>query len=224
MESLSALRVLSVSRVTSPFTPSLSRRNSASCTNSRLFSVSILKTDDSLARLRLVGLVSSMASLTSVHSALALNYGDFINSVKDSSSGTGDLSSDKLSLPNLDLPNASVPEFDVGFIAANPLFFIVSLAAVIVPLIVLRASAGPKVFGIVSAVEAYANLSDTGGNSQLLDIRAAGIIKENGQPDVKSLRKKIVQVAYAAEDPAFVDTVLAKCEDSENTILYILDG
>lgn len=224
MESLSALRVLSLSRVSSPLLPSLSRLNSASCTNSRLSSVSILKTDDSVARLRLVGLVSSMASLSSVHSALALNYGDFVNSVKDISSGTGDLSSDNFSLPNLDLPNASLPEFDVGFIAANPLLILASLAAVTVPLIAFRASAGPKLFGVVSAVEAYANLSDMGENSQLLDIRAAEDIKENGQPDLKSLKKKIVQVAYAAEDPAFVDTVLAKYKDSENTVLYILDG
>lgn len=224
MESLSALRVLSLSRVSSPVLPSLSRLNSASYSNSKLSSVSFLKTNDSVARLRLVGLVSSMASLSSVHSALALNYGDFVNSVKDSSSGTGDLSSDHFSLPNLDLPNASLPEFDVGFIAANPLFIILSLAAVTVPLIAFRASAGPKLFGVVSAVEAYANLSDMGENSQLLDIRAAEDIKENGQPDLKSLRKKIVQVAYAAEDPAFVDTVLAKYKDSENTVLYILDG
>jgi len=33
-----------------------------------------------------------------------------------------------------------------------------------------------------------------------------------------------VQVAYKSEDTSFVDKVLAKCRDAENTTLYVLDG
>lgn len=213
---------LSLSRVASPFSSSLPRSKSPSYGNSRRSKVPLYRTGGLVPSSGFAGLVSAVASLNSVHTALALNYDDFVNNVKDTALGAADSSSDSFSLINMELPNLSLPDFNFSFIAANPLAIIVGLVGVSIPLIALRASAGPQNSGVISAVETYAQLSGE-ENAQLLDIRASEEVKENGQADLKSLRKRIIQVPYAAENETFVDTVLAKCKDVENTVLYILD-
>jgi hypothetical protein len=214
---------LSLSRVASSFSSSLPRSKSPSYGNSRRSKVPLYRTGGLVPSSGFVGLVSAVASLNSVHTALALNYDDFVNNVKDTALGAADSSSDSFSLINMELPNLSLPDFNFSFIAANPLAIIVGLVGVSIPLIAFRASAGPQNSGVVSVVETYAQLSGKEENAQLLDIRASEEVKENGQADLKSLRKRIIQVPYAAEDETFVDTVLAKCKDVENTVLYILD-
>jgi rhodanese-related sulfurtransferase len=77
--------------------------------------------------------------------------------------------------------------------------------------------------GSVSAVEAYAKLSDPELNAQLLDIRAPEDVRAEGSPNLKSVKKSVLKVSYAADDGAFVDKVLAKCKAAEDTTLYVLD-
>jgi len=101
---------------------------------------------------------------------------------------------------------------------ANPVAFLAGLAAVGVPLIVFTALATPQTFGSVSAVDAFSSLEKP--NAELLDIRDD--VKLEGSPNLKSLKKKAVQVVYGESDD-FVEKVLAKFKNPEATTLYILD-
>ncbi|KAG0583434.1 hypothetical protein KC19_3G135200 [Ceratodon purpureus] len=159
---------------------------------------------------------SIVASLSSVPSALALSYEDFVNGVDKATSAT-----------NSGAPDGSfVIDFDAAadFMTANPMALVAGLAAVAVPLVAFRALASPQTFGSVSAVEAFNKLSNPETNAQLLDIRAVEDVKAEGVPNLKSLKKKVTQVAYSGEANSFLDKVLAKYQDSETTTLYILDG
>lgn len=162
-------------------------------------------------RLPLLRPASAVAgSLLAAPAALAVvNYDDFVNRASESAS----------SLPSLpEFPSIELPSVD--FVAANPLALVAGLVAIAVPFVASRAFASPATFGSVSAVEAFERLSDP--NAQLLDIRAAEDIKAEGSPNLKSIKKKPVKVAYE-DDANFVDKVLAKFKDAENTTLYILD-
>jgi rhodanese-related sulfurtransferase len=72
-------------------------------------------------------------------------------------------------------------------------------------------------------VEAYNKLADPEQSTQLLDIRAPADIKAEGSPSLKSIRKTVMKVSYAADDDKFVDKVLAKCKIADDTTLYVLD-
>lgn len=158
--------------------------------------------------------------------ALALNYDDFLKKAADSASSAASGSSFP-ELPSIELPSIDLPSVDLDgasdFVSANPLALVGVLVAVAVPFIASRAFAGPTSFGSVSGIEAYKKLSDPEQNTQLLDIRALEDIKAEGSPNLRALRKTPLKVAYAANDDAFVEKVLAKCKIAEDTTLYVLD-
>ncbi|XP_024386648.1 uncharacterized protein [Physcomitrium patens] len=165
--------------------------------------------------------------------ALAVNYDDFVKrtSVATPGAPSEDFSFPELpsiSLPSIELPSVELPSVDLGgasdFISTNPLALVAGLAAISVPFVVFRAFAAPgAAFGSVSAVEAYDKLSNPELKAQLLDIRAPEDIKTEGSPNLKSIKKTVLKVPYAADDDTFVDKVIAKSKDAENTTLYILD-
>ncbi|KAG0597546.1 hypothetical protein M758_12G003100 [Ceratodon purpureus] len=153
-------------------------------------------------------LVASSSSLVaSVPPSLALKYDDFVRKADSVKSAASTSSADGSSF--------------VDFVSANPVAVVAGVAAVAVPLIAFRASAGQS-FGSVSAAAAFAKLSEQ--NAQLLDIRAPEDIKADGRPDLKLLRKKALQIAYVAEDKSmFLNRVVAKCRNAETTTLFVLD-
>lgn len=164
-------------------------------------------------------LASTVSVIASVPAGLALNYDEF---VKGGSNAAASATSAADSF-SFDVPD--IIDFDAAtdFMSSNPVAALAGLAAVAVPLIAFRASAAPQNFGSVSALEAFTKLSDPEQNAQLLDIRAPEDIKSEGTPNLKSLRKKAVQVPYTAADDSFLDKVFAKYRDAENTTVYILD-
>lgn len=168
-------------------------------------------------------LAASLLASAAPPAALAVvNYDDFVNRASESAASASS------SFPEFpELPSVELPSVDFGgatdFVAANPLALVAGLVAVAVPFIASRAFAAPATFGSVSAVDAFEKLSILEQNAQLLDIRAPEDIRAEGSPNLKSIKKKPVKVAYAAEDDTFVDKVFAKFKDAENTTLYILD-
>lgn len=170
-----------------------------------------------IVHMRPAVLVASASSLVaSVPSALALSYDDFVRGV-DKATATAESAAGDASF---------VVDFDAAadFMTANPVALVAGLAAVAVPLVAFRALASPQTFGSVSPVEAFNKLSNPETDAQLLDIRAPEDVKAEGAPNLKSLRKKPVQVAYTGDTNSFLDKVLAKYKDPESTTLYILDG
>ena len=154
-------------------------------------------------------LVASSASLiASVPPSLALKYDDFVRKADNVKAAVNSSSTDGSSF--------------VDFVSSNPVVVVAGVAAVAVPLLAFQASASAK-FGAASAGSAFAKLSDPEQNAQLLDIRAPEDIRADGTPDLKSLRKRAVQVAYAADDKSFVEKVLAKYRNAEDTTIYVLD-
>lgn len=163
------------------------------------------------------------ASILAAPAALALNYDDFVKKAVEGGPSVSDSAFPSIALPSIELPSV---DFDGagGFLSANPLALVLGLTAVAVPFIASRAFAGPGAsFGSVSPVEAYEKLSNPEVNALLLDIRALEGIKSEGSPNLKSIKKTAVRVAYAGDEVSFVDKVFAKCKDAENTTLYILD-
>lgn len=147
----------------------------------------------------IVSLVSSSVSLlAAVPPSLALNYNDFVTKGETAISG-----------------NAGSFDFTSVIPPA-----VVALAgvAVVVPLIALNRKQN---FGSASPSAAFTALSDE--STVLLDIRAPQDVKATGSPNLKSLRKKPLQVAYSGEDESFVSKVVTKCREPETTTLYILD-
>jgi len=75
---------------------------------------------------------------------------------------------------------------------ANPVVLFAGVAAAVaVPLIAFR-YATPQSFGSATPLAAFAALSEQ--NAQLLDIRVPEDVRASGSPNLKSLRKKPVQV------------------------------
>lgn len=150
-------------------------------------------------------LVATSSSLVaSVPPSLALKYDEFVRKGETVASSSSDASS------------------LIDFVGSNPVAILAGVAAVAVPLIAFRASSAQS-FGSVSAAAAFAKLSDPEQSAQLLDIRAPEDIRAVGTPNLKSLRKRAVQVAYSADDKSFVGKVLAKFRNAENTTLFVLD-
>ena len=158
---------------------------------------------------------SSSALVASVSSSLALDYNSFVRGVGKATTFADSAAAD----------SSFVVDFDAAadFMSANPMALVAGLAAVAVPFVAFRALASPQTFGSVSAVEAFNKLSNPETNAQLLDIRAPEDIKAEGAPNLKSLSKKSVQVAYTGDANSFLKKVFANYKDPENTTLYILD-
>ncbi|CAM6003747.1 unnamed protein product [Sphagnum balticum] len=145
--------------------------------------------------------------------ALAFNYDDIVSDVKDAALAASD---------------ENVIDFDarsgvLDFVTANPLAIVLGIAAVMVPAVAFRVFVKPQTFGNVAAAEAFAKLSDKESDAQILDIRAAEDVKTEGTPDVRKLRKRVVQLPYVDHGEEYAVRVLAKFKDAENTTLYILD-
>lgn len=161
-------------------------------------------------------LTSSSSLIASVPASLALSYEDFVKGVEPAPTAPDSF---------YDADSYFFIDFDAAtdFMTANPVAFLAGLAAVAVPLIAFTALAIPQTFGSVSAVEAFGNLSNPELNAQLLDIRGSEDVKAEGTPNLKSLKKKAVQVPYTGDADSFLAKVLAKFKDPENTALYVLD-
>ncbi len=160
-------------------------------------------------------LFSSMLAFLAapVNGGLALNYDDIVSEVKDAVSAASD---------------ENVIDFDaangvVDFVTANPFAIVLGIAAVTVSAAAFREFVKPQTFGNVAAPEAFAKLSDKESNAQILDIRTVEDVKAEGTPDVRMLRKRVVQLPYADDDEEYAARVLAKFKYAENTTLYILD-
>ncbi len=160
-------------------------------------------------------LFSSMLAFLAapVNGGLALNYDDIVSEVKDAVSAASD---------------ENVIDFDaanglVDFVTANPFAFVLGIAAVTVSAVAFREFVKPQTFGNVAAAEAFAKLSDKESNAQILDIRTVEDAKAEGTPNVRMLRKRVVQLPYADDDEEYAVRVLAKFKYAENTTLYILD-
>ncbi|KAG0568764.1 hypothetical protein KC19_6G044000 [Ceratodon purpureus] len=171
------------------------------------------------------------ASVLAAPAALALNYDDYVKKAVEGGPSVSESSGFELpsiELPSFELPSVELPSVDLDgasdFLSANPVALVLGLAAVAVPFVASRAFAGPGAsFGSVSAVEAFEKLSSSEQNAVLLDIRAAEDIKAEGSPNLKSIKKTAVRVAYDAEDDSFADKVFAKCKNAESTTVYVLD-
>lgn len=176
----------------------------------------------SLMRKQFAGVSGVPASLFSpmfaflaapANGALAFNYDDIVSDVKDAALAASD---------------ENVIDFDarsgvLDFVTANPLAIVLGIAAVMVPAVAFRVFVKPQTFGNVVAAEAFAKLSDKESDAQILDIRAAEDVKTEGTPDVRKLKKRVVQLPYVDNDEEYAVRVLAKFKDAENTTLYILD-
>ncbi|KAK4415853.1 Rhodanese-like domain-containing protein 4, chloroplastic [Sesamum alatum] len=120
---------------------------------------------------------------------------------------------------------SSVSELDslISFASENPIILGGGVAVLAVPLVVSQLLSKPKPWGVETAKNAYAKLGDD-EKSQLLDIRAAAEIKQEGSPDLRGLKKKAVAVVYKGEDkPGFLNRLSLKFKEPENTTLFILD-
>ncbi|KAL8111237.1 rhodanese-like domain-containing protein 4, chloroplastic [Apium graveolens] len=110
-----------------------------------------------------------------------------------------------------------------SFVADNPAVIAGGAAILSVPLILSQFFGDSKPWGIETAKNAYAKLSED-ANAQLIDIRALADLRLVGTPDIKSLSKKSVQIMYNGEDkPGFLKKLALKFKEPENTTLFILD-
>ncbi|XP_031489363.1 rhodanese-like domain-containing protein 4, chloroplastic [Nymphaea colorata] len=121
-----------------------------------------------------------------------------------------------------DLDVGSIIDSVVSFGSENPLILAGGFAAFAVPVVLSLVLGKPKPWGIESAKSAYAKLGED-GEAQLLDIRRPQDIKEVGSPDIRSLKKRVVSIAYGGDNEAFLTKVSAKFKDPSNTTLFIID-
>ncbi|KAL5999057.1 hypothetical protein ACLOJK_010007 [Asimina triloba] len=111
----------------------------------------------------------------------------------------------------------------VKFATENPPIVIGVTSVLAVPLVLSQILGQNKSYGVESARNAYAKLSEDGG-ALLLDIRPAKEIREVGSPDLRSLKKKAVAIEYRRDDkPGFLKKLSLKFKEPENTTLFILD-
>lgn len=154
----------------------------------------------SAAQVKPSSIATSLVSLiAAVPPSLALNYNDFVTRGENATSGNA-VSFDFTSTP-----------------AAVALAGVAVAAAAVVPLIAFRKQS----FGSAPPSAAFTALEEE--SAVLLDIRAPQDVKATGSPNLKSLRKKPLQVAYRPDDESFVSKVVSKCREPESTTLYILD-
>lgn len=121
----------------------------------------------------------------------------------------------------VDLGLNGITDAALSFAAENSGVIIAGIVLVGLPLVLIRILSNPKTWGTVSAEDAYSKLGD-GPETQLVDIRTLQDIREDGSPDIRSLKKRVAQIVYE-DDESFLQKVSAKFEDPSNTTLYILD-
>lgn len=121
----------------------------------------------------------------------------------------------------VDLGLNGITDAALSFVAENSVAVIAGVVLVGLPLVLIRILSNPKTWGTVSAEDAYSKLGDD-PETQLVDIRTLQDIREDGSPDIRSLKKRVAQIVYE-DDESFLQKVSAKFEDPSNTTLYILD-
>ncbi|CAJ2645670.1 rhodanese-like domain-containing protein 4A, chloroplastic isoform X2 [Trifolium pratense] len=79
-------------------------------------------------------------------------------------------------------------------------------------------------YKFVSAIDAFRKLRDD-ADSQLLDIRDRKNVKFLGSPNLKMLKKEVVQVEFVeGNEDGFVKKVLERFKDASNTVVCVLDS
>lgn len=79
-------------------------------------------------------------------------------------------------------------------------------------------------YKFVSAIDAFRKLRDD-PDSQLLDIRGRKNVKFLGPPNLKILKKEVVQVEFTeGNEDGFVKKVLERFKDAPNTVVCVLDS
>ncbi|KAF8748784.1 hypothetical protein HU200_012842 [Digitaria exilis] len=157
--------------------------------------------------------------------AAPLSYEEMLRLSTDSDSGAGGFA-----LPGLDLGGFALPDLGLDgladFVSENPLVVAAGVAAVALPLLLaqlLGGGGGSKPYSVVSARAAYQRLLEEPA-AQLVDIRTRKDAQEDGAPDLREAKKKVVAVPYSGEDKnGFLKKLALRLKDPENTILIILD-
>ncbi|XP_061368552.1 rhodanese-like domain-containing protein 4A, chloroplastic [Gastrolobium bilobum] len=81
-----------------------------------------------------------------------------------------------------------------------------------------------KKYKFISAIDAFRKLRDD-PDSQLLDIRDRKGVRFLGSPNLKILKKEVVQVEFTDEnEDGFVKKVLERFKDAPNTVICVLDS
>ncbi|KAJ0962998.1 hypothetical protein J5N97_028120 [Dioscorea zingiberensis] len=157
---------------------------------------------------------SGLALLNLASSAKSLTYEEALEQSVGNSSSFG-----------------SPSDFDIGqlldgvinFATENSLAVAGGAAVLAVPLVLSQVLKGSKPWGVESAKSAYAKLSED-REAQLLDIREGKEFQEVGRPDIRSLKKKVVSIAYRGDDkPGFLKKLSLRFKDPANTTLFVLD-
>ncbi|KAF8676665.1 hypothetical protein HU200_046900 [Digitaria exilis] len=147
--------------------------------------------------------------------AAPLSYEEMLRLSTDSDSDLGGFA-----LPDLGLDGLA------DFVSENPLVVAAGVAAVALPLLLaqlLGGGGGSKPYSVVSARAAYQRLLEEPA-AQLVDIRTRKDAQEDGAPDLREAKKKVVAVPYSGEDKnGFLKKLALRLKDPENTILIILD-
>ncbi|KAK4364171.1 hypothetical protein RND71_015529 [Anisodus tanguticus] len=131
----------------------------------------------------------------------------------------------KLSTTSTDVDANVFVETLSNFLSENPLVIAGGFAVLALPLVLSQVLSGnkPKAWGVESAKKAYAKLGDD-ESSELVDIRGNVEVRQVGSPDIRGLKKKIVNVVYKGEDKTgFLNKLALKFKEPENTTLFILD-
>nr|CAB3446314.1 unnamed protein product [Digitaria exilis] len=157
--------------------------------------------------------------------AAPLSYEEMLRLSTNSDSGAGGFA-----LPDLDLGGFALPDLGLDgladFVSENPLVVAAGVAAVALPLLLaqlLGGGGGSKPYSVVSARAAYQRLLEEPA-AQLVDIRTRKDAQEDGAPDLREAKKKVVAVPYSGEDKnGFLKKLALRLKDPENTILIILD-
>lgn len=168
---------------------------------------------------RFNGTSSSLVLISSMFNsafAKALTYEEALNQ--------STTSSDSSSFTSPDLDVSGVIDGIITFGVENPLVIAGGAAVLAVPAILSQVfGKSKKPWGVETARIAYEKLGDD-GNAQLLDIRASSDIRVVGSPDIRSLKKKTVTVAYNGDDKqGFLKKLSLKFKEPETTTLFILD-
>ncbi|XP_051145435.1 rhodanese-like domain-containing protein 4, chloroplastic [Andrographis paniculata] len=151
-----------------------------------------------------------LSSILSSESVKALTYDEALD--QSGSSGV-----------TLDFDINGIIDSVVNFTNENPLIVGGGAAAVVLPVVIAQLIGQSRPWGAVSAKNAYAKLSED-PNAQLLDIRLAADIRQEGSPDLKGLKKKPVAIVYKGDNkPGFLKKLSVKFKEPNETTLFILD-
>jgi chitinase domain-containing protein 1 len=178
----------------------------------------------------------------------AVSYDDIVSSTSPSSSASSssplpsidgvqqafDAPSLSFPSPDLDLDVGGALDSALGFVSENPVAVIGGIFAIGLPLLISRllfSQGSDKPYAVLSAKDAFKRLgpssadSDSEGDGFLLDIRPAADVKIEGVPDLRSIKKRAIQIPYTqdGDDAVFLKKLLVKFKQPSSTTLYILD-